>query len=66
MLCPYVMNSFQENINVLKVGDVGITPMDKFSDTTTDISIKNHHTWGCPAHVLDTRLQGDISGLPKW
>ena len=46
--------------------DDGITPKDKFSGTTTDITLKNHHIWGCRVCVLDTIFQGGISGLPKW
>ena len=66
MLWPYVLKAFAEELNLLKVGDDGITPMEKFSSTTTDISIKNNHTWGCPVYVLDEILQGSIAGLPKW
>ena len=29
----------------------------------TYITLKNHHTWGCPAYVLYARLQGNISIL---
>ena len=43
-----------------------ISPMEKFEGTTIDITIKNHHTWGCPVYILDARLQGNIAGLPKW
>ena len=46
--------------------DDGITPMDKFVGTTTDITLKNHHTWVCPDYFLDARLQGNIVGLPYW
>ena len=39
---------FSEQLIDLKVDDYGINPMDKFSGTTTYITLKNHHTWGCP------------------
>ena len=52
-------------LNELKMGGCGINPMENFSGTTTYINIKNHHTWGCPVCVLDSRLQGKISGLLK-
>ena len=45
--------------------DDGITPKENFADTTTDINLKNNHTWGCPVYVLDAILQGNISVLPK-
>ena len=66
MLWTYSLKAFTEKINVLKVDDGGITLMEKFSETTTDIPLKNHHIWGCPVYVLDARSQGNISILPKW
>ena len=45
--------------------DDGITPMEKFLGTKTDINLKNHHTWVCTFYVLDARLQVNIAGLPK-
>ena len=35
---------FAEQFNVLKVDDDGITPMEKFAGTTTEIYPQNHHT----------------------
>ena len=46
--------------------DDGIITVENFSVTTTDITPKNHHTWGCPLYVLDARLKGNIAGLTKW
>ena len=40
--------------------------MENFADTTTDIILKNHHTWGCTLYVLDEILQIIIYGLPRW
>ena len=60
------MKDFAEQLNELKVDGYVITPMDKFAGTTTDITLKNHHTWGCPVYVLDEILQGNIAGLTKW
>ena len=66
MLCPYALNSLTEQLNKLKVDDDGITLMERFSGTTTNITIKNLHTWACKVYVLDTRFQGNIAELPKW
>ena len=44
MLRPYAMKDFTEQLNVLNVDDDGITTMEKFSGTTTEIIHKNHHT----------------------
>ena len=49
-----------------KVGGNGIITMETFSGKTIDITLKNHHTWGCPVYVLDARLPGNIARLPKW
>ena len=45
MVWPYVLNFFSKQLNVLKVDDYGIIPMEKFELTTIDITLKNHHTW---------------------
>ena len=66
MLRLYALKDFSEKNHVLKVDDCGITPIEKFSRTTTDISLKNHHTWGCSVYILDSRSQGNIDGLSKY
>ena len=47
IIWTYALKDFAEKFNELKVDDDGITMMAKFSGTTTDIILKNHHTWGC-------------------
>ena len=66
MLWTYALKYFSEKLNELKVDGDGITPMEKFSGTTTDINLKNHHIWGCTVCVLGARFQGIIAGLTKW
>ena len=44
----------------------GINPMENVSGTTTDITLNNYHTWGCPVYVLDAILSDKIAVLPKW
>ena len=39
MLCPYAIKTFVEQLDELKVDNDGITPMEKFSGTTTDITL---------------------------
>ena len=65
MLWPYAMKAFAEQLNVLNADDE-IATMDKFAGITTYTPLKNHHTWDCPVNFLDSILQGNISGLPKW
>ena len=66
MLCLYELKAFAEKFNGLNVDFGGINPMEKFSGTTTDITLKNHNTWGYPVYVLDAILQVNVSGLTKW
>ena len=65
MLWIYALRAFEEKFNVVKVDDDGISLTEKFSGTTTYITLKNNHTWGCSVYVLDARLEGGISGLPN-
>ena len=66
MLCPDVLNFFAEQFNEIKVDGDGITTIEKYAGTTTDITLKNNHIWGCPVYVFDAIFQGNIAGLIKW
>ena len=66
ILFTYALKAFSEQLNVINVDDDGITPMENFECTTTDITLKNHHTWGCKIYVSDEIFQGNITGIPKW
>ena len=46
--------------------DDWINPTEKFSVTTTYITLKNQHIWGYPVYVLYARLKGNIDGITKW
>ena len=56
MIRPYALKAFEEKINELKVDDDGITPMEDFVCTTTDITLINHHTWVYKLYVFDEIL----------
>ena len=66
MLWLYELKYFAEQLNELKVDDDGITPMESFAGTTTDITTKNHYTWECTVYVLNAIFQGTIAVLPKY
>ena len=66
MLWPYSLKAFAEQFNVIKVDYDGITPIEKFSGTKTDLTLKNYHTWGFLVYVLYSIFQVNISGLTKW
>ena len=63
---PDVLKAFIDKLNLPKVNYYSITPMEKFAGITTDITIKNHHTWGCPVYVFNAGSKGNIDGLTKW
>jgi len=44
----------------------GVAPIELYTGTKLDVGgLSNEHTWGCPAYVLDPKLQ-DGKKLPKW
>ena len=52
--------------NRLSIGRIGTVPIDIYMVTKLDLScLKNKHTWGCLAYVLDPLLQ-DGKQIPKW
>ena len=40
MVCTHALKAFSEQLNVIKVDDDGITPMENFVGKTTDITLK--------------------------
>ena len=66
MSCTYALTEFLEQLNVLMLDDDGITPMEKFANTKTYITLNNRHTWVSPFYVLDARLPGNTFVILKW
>ena len=48
MLWTYALKAFAEKLNKIKVDGDGVTHMMNFSGTTTDFTLKRHHTRGYP------------------
>ena len=65
MLWTYALKAFEEQLNEIKVDGCGITNIENFPGTTTDITLEIT-TWRCPVYVLDAILQGRIAVLTKW
>ena len=43
------------------------TPDMRFSNTkAVNFQLKHYHTFGCPVYILDSRLQTNTKGVPKW
>ena len=53
-----VKNHFPDKID-------GTSPMDRFAGSNVAPSLRNMHSFACPAYALDTRLQSNKS-IPKW
>jgi len=47
--------------------ETGIAPIEVFSRTVSDgQALRNLHTWGCPAYVLEPKLTEAGGKIPKW
>ena len=46
--------------------DDSLSPLKIFSGVETTFDLKLRHTWGCPAYIMDAKLQNRSGGLPKW
>ena len=67
MLWPFATKCTQERMNNLHV-DLNLeTPNMRFSNTkAVNVQLKHYHTFGCPVYILDSRLQTNPKGVPKW
>ena len=66
MLWPFAVSEAINVLNYLLVDKTGKTPIQKLTATTTHILLQNQHAWGCPVHVLESKVQALSKGLPKW
>ena len=40
--------------------------LQKLTATDAPFHLQDQHTWGCPVHVLESKVQTSAKGLPKW
>eukprot|EP00957_Ditylum_brightwellii_P119931 9152329-Ditylum_brightwellii.AAC.1 len=66
MLWPYTLKATEGRHNKFHVNSKGISPEEQFSNEKVIWHIEDKHAWGCPAFVLDGRLQDRAGGMPKW
>ncbi len=67
MLWPFALKAAQDRTNQLHVNLDGLTPKMAFSDiVTATLRLCAFHTWGCSCYILDSRLQTNLKGVPKW
>ena len=56
LLWIYSLKSFSKQLNKLKVDKYGVITMYNVLGTTTEITLENNYTWGCPVYVLNENL----------
>ena len=66
MLWPFAVKAAVERLNFLTFDSDGLSPANKFYGNDIPLDLKEFHTFGCPAFVLDSRLQSGSIGPPKW
>mgnify|MGYP000436230487 FL=1 len=67
MMWPLALKAAQDRLNQLNVDLNGSTPDMRYSGVSAlTLRLRDFHTWGCPCYVLDSRLQTNSKGVPKW
>jgi len=67
MLWPFALKAAQDRMNRLNVNLDGTTPDMRFSGVAANnLRLRDFHTFGCPCYILDSCLQTDPKGVPKW
>ena len=67
MLWPFALKAAHDCLNQLNVNLDGTTPDMIFSGVAAkNLRLRDFHTFGCPCYVLDSRLQTNQKGVPKW
>ena len=67
MLWPFATKCAQEIMNNLHV-DLNLeTPDMRLSNTkAVNVQLKHYHTFCCSVYILDSILQTNLKGVPKW
>ena len=64
-LWPFALKEAERVFNELRIGDDGLTPLERLTKTTHKPELKHEHPLFCPVYALDEKLQGS-SSLPRW
>jgi hypothetical protein len=64
-LWPYALRHANESINMTPFPGSTATPIEKFSNVQVSPNYKDIHTFGCPAYVLDKKMQSGFKE-GKW
>ena len=67
MLWPFALKAAQDCLNQLNVNLDGTTPdMRFYGVAANNLRLWDFHTFGYPCYVLDSLLQKNPKGSPKW
>ena len=64
-LWPYALRHANEVFNTLPYHQDGTSPLERFNNVAVAPKRRHFNAFGCPAYVLDNKLQGNQS-LSKW
>ena len=65
-LWPFTLTHAAYLWNILPNGSFGLSPIEIYTGAKMAVrALRSEKTWGCPAYVLDPKLQ-DGKKLPKW
>ena len=64
-LWPYAFHHANEVFNTLPYHQDGTSPLERFNNVAVTPKLRHFNAFGCPAYVLDNKLQGNQS-LSKW
>ena len=67
-LWPFALKYVCDIRNKVRIRENGKTAEEIFAQTTglTGARLEHFHPFGCPAYVLDAKLQGGVSKIPRW
>ncbi len=67
ILWPLALKVAQDRLNQLNINLDGKTPEMLISDVAAaSLWLRDFHTWGCLVYILDSQLQTNPKGVPKW
>ena len=66
MLWPFAVAEAINIENTLSINSNRKTLIQKLTAAEIPITLRDYHTWGCPVHVLESKVQTSSKGLPKW
>ena len=66
MLWPFALQYYIETYNTFHLDSDGKSPLMKFSCVNDSPAVANYHPFGCPVYILESKLQSNPKGIPKW